>query len=703
MAILGLFLFYAPAGHADPTPRSRWSWTALGYGIGAGGFSALDVDGDSRAELFAAPQEQNYWYELRRDVLFRQTWTSFLEESSLVALDTIGTPSGPRIAVLYEHALRIFDASSKAQLLSIVTATSGNQDVALGDLDLDGVLDAVVCDADTLYRFELATGSQTGVRHGFGCTDVAIGQIDTDSRLEIAIAGNQTGGYVLDGVTLAVEWGDLEGFGNRVALGDLDGDGRDEILASTDFDNDVRALDPETDSELWRIPGDYYPSALLIADLDPSPGSEAIFKSYYSELSVRVGATGELIRSHSVQASSESRFVAADTDGDGDLELLWGTGSCCSSAGIWALEGGSNVVHKVAEETTILAGRLAVGEFGNGLTREVAVATLSYYANQDQIVVLDMSQGREVRRSNFDIGGSGGISALTGLQLDGDPGLEICTGSNDSNGLVTCVDGLTFEEEWSGGAYGYTLALETAELDGDPAPELLAATSGPAIEAREGQSGWLKWRTPDLDTSLDRMNQVLALDTDGDGLDEVLGRMGYYSYPEGVLALFSGATGKLLSGPWSSNVLAMAKPALAENPSIHVYVALGDATIRGLDPGTGATTQPLATLPGIVRALAVIDLDFDEVLDFVIVDDSMHLQVVNGASGAIVWTGPYLGPNEYGGYAPAIQAGDLDGNGVPDFAAGSSYGIFFFEGPLSQLFVDGFEAGDTLAWSASVP
>ena len=610
---------------ADPTPRSRWSWTPLGYGIGERGFSALDVDGDGRAELFAVPQNQNYWYELRRDVgLFRQTWTSFLDESNLVALDVVGTPSGARLAVLYENALWIFDASSKAPMQSIVTATSSNTDVALGDLDLDGVLDAVVCDADTLYRFELATGSQTEVRHGFGCSDVAIGQIDGDPQLEIAIAGNQTGGYVLDGVTLAVEWGDLEGFGERIALGDLDGDGRDEILAASDFAYDARALDPETNSELWRIPGDYYASSLLVADLDPSPGSEAIVKSYYSQISVLVGATGELIRAHPSQTSSISRFAAGDTDGDGDLELLWGADSCCSNASLWALEGGSNVVVKVAEETSILAGGFAVGEFSDGLVKEVAVATPSYNSYQvpDQIVILDMAQGRKVRRSAFDAEASvGSISALTSMPLDGDAALEICAGTNDNDGPVTCVDGLTFEEEWSGGAYGYTLSLQTAELDGDPAPELLAATSGPAIEAREGESGWLKWRTPVLDVNLDRMNQVLALDTDGDGLDEVVGRMSDYYYPGGELALFSGATGELLSGPWNLAVLAMARPALVESPPIRVYVALGDATIRGLDPQTGATTPPLVTLPDIARALAVVDLDFDGELDFVVVDN----------------------------------------------------------------------------------
>ena len=703
--VLCLLCLCSTVALADPTPHSRWSWTPLGYGIGERGFSALDVDGDGRAELFAVPRDRNYWYELRRDGLFRQTWTSFIEETTFVALDSIGTPSGARIALLDRVSLRIFDASSKVALLRIVTATTSSADVALGDLDSNGVLDAVVCDADTLYRYELATGSQTGVRHGFGCSDVAIGQIDTDPQLEIAIAGNQTGGYVLDGLTLAVEWGDLEGFGERIALGDLDGDGRDEILAASDFDYDARALDPETDTELWRVSRDSNPSAFLVADLDPSPGSEAIVKSVYSDISVLVGATGALIRTHPFQASSVSQFAAADTDGDGDLELLWGADACCYSSSLWVLEGGSNVVSKAADDTNSLVGGFAVGEFGDGLAKEVAVATpAGSYQMPDQVVILDMTQGREIRRSELDAEASvEGITALAAIQLDGDPELEICTGSSYGNGSVTCVDGLNFAEEWSGGTYGYVHSLQTAELDADPSPELLVANYGPAIEAREGESGWLKWRTPALATNLEQMSQVLAIDVDGGGLDEVVGRMSYFYYLGGDLALFSGATGELLSGPWNLSALAMAKPALAANPPIRVYVALGDATIRGLDPQNGATTPPLVTLPNAARALAVVDLDFDGALDFVIVDFEMRLRVVNGATGAIAWTGPYMGPPESGGGGLWLEAGDLDGNGIPDFAAGSSYGLFFFEGPLSALFIDGFEAGGTSAWSVTQP
>ncbi len=692
---------------ADPTPRSRWSWTPLGYGIGERGFAALDVDGDGRTELFAVPQNENYWYELRREGLFRQTWSSFLDEAELVALDAVGTPSGAKVAVLYANSLRIFDALSKVELLNLVTPTWANTDVALGDLDLDGVLDAVVCDDETLYLFELANGTQTDLRYGFGCSDVAIGQTDADPQLEIVIAGNPTGGYVLDGVTLAVEWGDLEGFGPQIALGDLDGDGHDEILASSDFENTARALDPETNSELWRFEESYYPLALLVADLDPAPGTEAVVHERYGGISVLAGTTGELLRSHAIPTSSVSRLAAADTDGDGDLELLWSGGECCyGNEDLWALEGGSNVVQRVSDGPHSLESTFAVGEFGNALVKEAAIAARSNeaYQAQVQIVVLDMLRGRQVRRSSFDEATApGNVSAMIGMQVDGDPPAEICLASSDAQGPVRCVDGQTFEEEWAGGSLGYVSVLAATELDGDPAPEILAGTSGPAIEAREGESGWLKWRTPEIDPNPDTVDRLLALDVDGDGLDEVIGRLATYYYGAGALALFSGATGDLLSGPWNLSVWAMAKPALVENPENRVYVALSDSTIRGLDPQTGTATAPLATLPGISRELAVVDLDRDGTLDFVVVDPFMVLHVVDGATATIAWAGPYLGPTGYGWVDLSLEAGDLDGNGVPDFAVASRYGLFYFEGPLFALLVDGFETGDTSAWSATLP
>ena len=704
-SLLALLLSLPMLAFADPTPHSRWAWTPLGSEIGSRGFSLLDVNGDGRAELFAAPS-QSYWYELQRQGRFHQTWSSVLDEDELVTLESIQSAAGPRIVLLYEHRLEMLHASSKSVLLTVPLPQSSWTDLALGDLDANGILDAVVCDADTLYRFELATGTLTAVRPGFGCTDVAIGRIDADPQLEIAIAGNPTGGYVLDGISLDVEWGDLEGFGQYLSVGDLDADGRDEILASSDFENVARGLDPETNSELWRSAAGYYSVRLLAADIDPAPGAEAIVVSSYSGISVFVGATGELIRSINDAAGATSNLAAADSDGDGDLELLWGGyGSCCSGSSVWALEGGSNVVVKLADDTTALVGGFAVGELSGGPTKEVALATpgVGYSSYPDQMVILDMVLGREQRRSAFeDPNLNNSISALAAAQLDGDPQLEICAGPSGGYDRLSCVDGLDFAEEWNAGVFASVWDLEIAELDGDPAPEILAGTTGPAIEAREGDLGWLKWRTGDIDTSLDQFSQLLALDVDGDHLDEVLGQLTDYYYP-GDLALFSGATGEVVAGPWSVDARAIARPSLAPGAPHKVYVALDDATIRGFNPLTGVATAPLAYLPAGALALAVIDLDVDGTLDFIVVNEERKLQVVDGATESVVWTGPILSWSSYYSERFFLQAGDFDDNGLPDFLASSAYGIFFFEGPFTVLFSDAFESGSWAAWSGVTP
>jgi hypothetical protein len=706
-ALLGLLFCSSTLALADPTPRSRWSWTPLGYGFGGRGFSALDVDGDGRAELFAVPRENDYWYELRRDGLFRQSWTSFLDELNLVDLDAADTPSGARVAVLFENKLRIFDARLKSGLLEIPAGSWYNTAVALGDVDLDGVLDAVVCDDDDLYLYELDGGTESAVRPGFSCSEVKIGQIDADPQLEIVLGGNPAGGYVLDGVTLAVEWGDLEGFGPSFALGDLDGDGRDEILAASDFESIARALDPETDSELWSFDaGNYGRPKLLVADVDGSSGVEAIVFGPSSGLSLHVGSTGELLRTPLLQSYSVSAMAAADSDGDGDVELLWSSEECCSwGVSFWLLENGSNVAQIAARDALALAGGFAPNDFGGGLGREMAIGMRIAEPGlaSAQVIFLDARTGSESRRSQFDESSAmEDLSTMEAVQGDEDAPLELVLGYSGSNGPLRSLDGPTLEDEWIGGTLGYVLDLAVAELDGDSDPEIVAGTGGPAIEAHEAESGWLKWQTPELDDNPDAMDRVLAIDVDADGSDEILGRLATYYYTAGPLALFSGATGDLLGGPWDLGVSAMARPELEVDPPHPVYVTVADE-IRALDPLTGTLTAALATLAGTSRELGVVDLDRDGTLDFIVVDAGMHLQVVDGAKGTVTWTGPFLGPAGYAWPGLSLQAGDLDGNGVPDFAVASRYGLFYFEGPVFGLLLDGFESGDTDAWSASVP
>ena len=53
---------------------------------------------------------------------------------------------------------------------------------------------------------------------------------------------------------------------------------------------------------------------------------------------------------------------------------------------------------------------------------------------------------------------------------------------------------------------------------------------------------------------------------------------------------------------------------------------------------------------------------------------------------------------EYG-----LRLGDFDRNTVPEIIVNFDIGVAVFEGPLFPVFADGFESGDTSAWSSTQP
>ena len=261
--------------------HSKWAWSTYGTEVGANGFAVEDLNGDGRSEILAATSlySLDWWYQVNFSDRLLQTWSSFPiegEEMELRGLELAQTTGGSFAVMLTENAVEVFEAASKRHLYDFETLSTDNCAMAVADLTGDGSLEAIVCDSQDLTVYDLATGTVMSFKAGYGCTDVAIGQVDNDSQLEIALAGNPFAGYVLDGLTLLLNGGDLLGFENRVALGDVNADGRDEVIFKRN--SNLRAQDAVTGQLLWQhsVPPSWFGLAFSIAEMNSSPGLEVV-------------------------------------------------------------------------------------------------------------------------------------------------------------------------------------------------------------------------------------------------------------------------------------------------------------------------------------------------------------------------------------------------------------------------------------------
>lgn len=112
------------------------------------------------------------------------------------------------------------------------------------------------------------------------------------------------------------------------AANDIDGDGKREIVFGTYFnDEHAYALNAEDGSELWKFKsrGGPIDTSVLIADVNGDKQLEIIFgDSAYGTLFC-LNKKGEEVWKYQGQSGTDSPAAAADLDGDGNIEVVYGT------------------------------------------------------------------------------------------------------------------------------------------------------------------------------------------------------------------------------------------------------------------------------------------------------------------------------------------------------------------------------------------
>ena len=203
-------------------------------------------------------------------------------------------------------------------------------DLEYGDLDGDGGGE-LVCAALTrnsserivVYRASDLSQRIALAPAAYGTT-LALGNVDADAALEIVTSG----GYVIDGATTAVQWQRSGGF-NRVAVGNVDGSGADEIVAMVSF-GELAAFRSGVATPLFVVPSEFL-DTVLVADIGGDARAEILAggNQHGDVTAYRYNAATEMadiVFQIDNQDHGVSAFGVGDTDGDPQIEIVWGTG-----------------------------------------------------------------------------------------------------------------------------------------------------------------------------------------------------------------------------------------------------------------------------------------------------------------------------------------------------------------------------------------
>ena len=197
---------------------------------------------------------------------------------------------------------------------------------SLGDINHDGISDIIVGCGQSIFAFNGYNGFKIWEfeTNFFVTAPAAIGDVDSDSSLEIIVGSNDRNIYMLDGDTGKIKWKFKTGGSIRAspALGDLNNDGYLDIVIGSS-DSYYYAFNGKTRTIFWTLKTELIlgGTAPTLADVDGNNELDVLLNG--KNVYIVGGRKGNLIYIYNQDEEIETSITVGDLDNDGSFEIIY--------------------------------------------------------------------------------------------------------------------------------------------------------------------------------------------------------------------------------------------------------------------------------------------------------------------------------------------------------------------------------------------
>jgi hypothetical protein len=687
-----------------PLPfQLEWYRPALDRPIGLQGLAVADLDGDGTREIVLSTGLDAWMILHKQGATYEQVWASLPMASPIEALRV--ARFGDETFVLIGHedgSLDLVDAASHATFRTIATSATDFYGLSVANLDADPTPEAVFCDGDEIFRVDLESGVVT--TQAMTCYDLAVGQIDDEPGLEIAVANDATPAYAIDAASGAVEWTNNLGFGSQVEVGDVDGDGRDEIVTGVYWYDGIRVWDGDTHSFGTTV-SVFNLATIALANADADTALEILYgDAQWGSVHILDGATGQQQGLINNPEHGVTGIAVGDVDPGGPIEVVWGAGY--SSSGADHLYVGDTASSTRKWESADLSGGyygLGGGDLDDDGASEIYYASRtsnSGYAGGVHFVHDGATKALEQqgpsspttaiwRFATADATGSAAHELFTaGTYWAGYTGRLECT-DVAGNPIWSALgdDGLSFR------------SMAFANVDADSDLELVASVGvehtgapGSFVYVYDATNGAFEWKTASMGMSsfpIFSLLRVANVDADP-GLEAVVADRGHSAW------IWDLTTHNYQQSTLDLGIVSVDTPDLDGDGTAEIVIGTDDGLIETVDPATGNPTL-LHSVGTPVNSLVTHELTGDATLDFLFAC-SGFLEIRDGVDGLQRWSSGFLGAGA--GLDDTVRVGDFDGDGETEILVSVARGVVMFgdDERDGTLLRDGFESGGLMKW-----